>query len=256
LTALLRPIESSFEYLFRTSGGVLLLLVQSLLAVRLRGTDLARLLRQCYVIGVQTLPLAALIGLFTGMIIALNIGLPLADFGQEARLGGFLGLGMVREFAPVFTAFIVAARVGAAMTAELGAMTVGDEVNALRSLGISPVRFLAAPRIVATILMNPMLTMFALATGLFGGLIVAETVLDVPASLYWRRVFDFVDFHEAWIGLLKTLIFGAIISGVCVYKGLTTTGGAEGVGSSTTRGVVISLTMILVADFIVFRALA
>lgn len=251
-----KKLEETFEALFIASGGMLVLLALSLASIRATPRDIRRYLRQCFRVGVHTMPLAALIGLFTGMIISLNIGLPLKDFGQEAQIGGFLGLAMVREFAPVFTAFIVAARVGAAMSAELASMTVSDEVNSLRSLGISPTRFLAMPRIVATITMNPLLTAYALGTGLLGGLIVATSVLGVPAGVYWMRVYDFLDFRELRIGLFKTVIFGALIGTICVYKGLTARGGAEGVGTATTRGVVISLTMILVADFIVFRAMA
>ncbi len=248
-------IEKAFLNLFVTSGGVLVLFVHSLLEIRFRAGDMRRLLRQMVVIGVQTLPLAVMIGFFTGMIIALNVGVPLKEFGQEDRIGTFLGLAMVREFGPVFTAFILAARVGAAMAAELGTMIVGEEVDSLRVLGIKPVRYLAMPRIVASLLMNPILTTYATTTGLFGGMLLAEVYLGVPREQFWYRVYEFMDWEEIRTGLIKSLVFGALYSSICVYYGLKTTGGAEGVGQSTTRAVVISLTMILVSDFLLTRAL-
>ncbi len=252
---MIASIEQIFKNLFVTSGGVLLLFVQSLLDIRFRTGDIQRLLRQMVVIGVQTLPLAMMIGFFTGMIIALNVGIPLREFGQEDRIGTFLGLAMVREFGPVFTAFILAARVGASMTAELGTMAVGEEVDTLRVLGIKPTRYLAMPRIVASLLMNPILTTYATATGLFGGMLLAEVYLGVPREQFWMRVFEYMDWSEIGTGLTKAFVFGALYSTICVYYGLKTTGGAEGVGRSTTRAVVISLTMILVSDFLLTRAL-
>jgi phospholipid/cholesterol/gamma-HCH transport system permease protein len=253
--AMFASIERLFQNLFVTSGGVTLLFIQSLLDIRLRPTDVHRLLRQMVVIGVQTLPLAMMIGFFTGMIIALNVGVPLQEFGQEDRIGNFLGLAMVREFGPVFTAFILAARVGAAMTAELGTMAVGEEVDSLRVLGIKPSRYLAMPRIVASLLMNPILTTYATATGLFGGMLLAQVYLGVASEQFWFRVFEYMDWEEIRTGLIKAIVFGGLYSSICVYYGLKTTGGAEGVGRSTTRAVVISLTMILVADFLLTRAL-
>jgi len=247
-------IESTFTRLFLASGGVAMLFVQSLADIRLRIPDRRRILRHMMEFGVHSLPLASLIGLFTGMIIAYNIGIPMKDFGQEDRIGTVLGVAIMREFAPVFTAFIVAARVGAAMTAELGTMAVSEEVDSLRVLGIRPTQFLAMPRIVASLIMNPLLTVYSTATGLLGGFIVARTVFDVPSNLFWVRVYRSLDdFEDMRTGLVKSLVFAALISSICVYNGLVTKGGARGVGASTTRAVVVSLTMILVADLIILN---
>ncbi|MCB2154742.1 ABC transporter permease [bacterium] len=248
-------IENAFQTLFATSGGIFVLFVQSLLNIRFRAGDLSRLFRQMLQIGVYSLPLAAMIGFFTGMIFSLNIGLPLQDYGAIDRLGSILSVAIVREFAPVFTAFIVAARVGAAMTAELGTMAVSEEVDTLRVLGIPPARFLAMPRVVGSLIMNPLLTVYSTATGLIGGWVLATAYFRIPSSVFWIRTFNTVDLEEITHGLIKALVFGALYSTICVYHGLSTTGGAEGVGRSTTRAVVVSLTMILVADFLLTRAM-
>ncbi len=246
-------IESAFGRLFTISGGVVLVFGQSLLEFRLSRHDVRRLLTQMMRIGVHTLPLAAMIGLFTGMIFALNMGLPLKDFGIEDRIGSILGVAIIRELAPVFTAFIIAARVGAAMTAELGTMAVSDEIDSLRVLGIRPMRYLAMPRIVASMIMNPLLTVYSTATGLVGGMLLSKTYLGVAPTIFWDRVLSATDFKEINTGLMKALAFGALYSAICVYHGMNTRGGAEGVGRSTTRAVVVSLTMILVADFLLTR---
>lgn len=248
-------IESAFGRLFLVSGGVLLLFFQSLGQLRLTSRDMKRLLRQMVSIGVNTLPLAAAIGFFTGMIFALNMGIPLRDFGVQDTIGGILGVAIVRELAPVFTAFILAARVGAAMTAELGTMAVSEEVDSLRVMGIRPSRYLAMPRIVSSLIMNPLLTVYSTATGLTGGALLSYAYLGVSHQTYWDRVFRIVDMREVSTGLAKALAFGALYSTICVYHGLTTTGGAEGVGRSTTSSVVMSLTAILVADFLLTRAM-
>lgn len=247
--------ENAFARLFAHSGSILILFGQSLADIRIGRHDMQRILRQMMNIGVQTLPLAAMIGLFTGMIFSLNMGIPLRDFGVEDRIGSILGVAIVRELAPVFTAFIIAARVGASITAELGTMAVTDEVNSLRVMGIRPTRYLAMPRILASLLMNPLLTVYSTACGLLGGMVLASSYLGVSPEVFWDRVLNSMDLKEINTGLIKALVFGGLYSTICVYYGLTTTGGAQGVGRSTTRGVVVSLTMILIADFLLTRAL-
>ena len=248
-------IETVFGALFYHSGSVLLLFVHALTLVRATRNDLRRLLRQMVSIGVNTLPLALMIGLFTGLIFSLNMGIPLEDFGVEDRIGSILGVALVRELAPVFTAIILAARVGAAMTAEIGTMSVSAELDSLRVMGVNPTRFLAMPRIVASLIMNPLLTVYSTAAGLIGGQLLSHTYFGIPASLFWERVFQEVTMKEINTGLLKALVFGALYSTICVHFGMTCQNGAQGVGQSTTRAVVASLTMILIADFLLTRAL-
>lgn len=248
---MLATIESLFGRMFLLAGGTLMLFVRALASIRFRRGDRARILRQMTEFGVNSFPLATLIGFFTGLIIALNIGLPMMTYGQQGQIGTFMGLAMVREFGPVFTAFIIAARVGSAMTAELASMSVTEEVDSLRVMGLRPSQHLAMPRIVAGLVMNPLLTIYSTAAGLVGGMVLSTTVLGVSGQLYWDKVITGLDMHELSTGLTKAVVFGAVITSVCVYKGLATTGGARDVGQSTTRAVVISLTMILVADFII-----
>ncbi len=250
-----KTVESSFERLFTVCGGVVICLVCAVAAFRLRGTDLRRLLRQMVFIGVQTFPIAIVFGLFTGMIFSLNLGLPLMDFGVEDRIGTALGVSLVRELAPVFTAFILAARVGASIAAELGTMSVSEEIDSLRVMGIDPNRYLAMPRIVGAILISPLLTVYSCAAGMIGGLLLARSYFNVGSTMFWTRVLESVDMKEISTGLLKAVVFAALYSSICVYFGMTTRGGAEGVGRSTTRAVVVSLSAILVADFLLTRAL-
>lgn len=247
-------IERGFGHLFLVSGGCMLLFAQSLGDVRLGRRDIQRLVHQMVVIGVNTLPLAVMIGLFTGMIFALNTGIPMRDYGLESNIGNALGVALVRELAPVFTAFVLAARVGAAMTAELGTMAVSEEIDSLRVMGIRPTRFLAMPRIVASLIMNPLLTVYSTGAGLLGGMVLCETYFNVPYMVFWDGMLATMDMQEINTGLTKAFVFGALYSTICVYFGMTASGGAEGVGRATTRGIVSSLTMILVADFVLTRA--
>lgn len=251
----LRQLEMLAGRTFLIAGGTTLLFLQSLADIRFGATDRRRILKQFQSIGVNSLPLAAGIGLFTGMIFALNFGIPLRNYGTETEIGGILGLAIVRTLAPVFTAFILAARIGSAMTAELGTMAVSDEIDSLRVMGIKPTRYLAMPRILASIIVNPLLTAYSAAMGIAGGLILSQTYLGVPPEIFWERLYRFMDMKEITTGLTKSIVFGAMYSSICVYYGLTTRGGAEGVGRSTTNAVVVSLTMILVADFIITRFL-
>ena len=246
-------LEKGFGELFMVSGGVLLLFGQSLAEVRLARRDVYRLLRQMVGIGVNTLPLAVMIGLFTGMIFALNMGMPMQEYAMENNIGGVLGVALVRELAPVFTAFILAARVGAAMTAEIGTMAVSEEIDSLRVIGIRPTRYLAMPRVVASLIMNPLLTVYSTAAGIFGGMVLSRTYFGVGYPVFWDSMFNAIDMKEIGTGLMKALVFGGLYSTICIYYGMTAAGGAEGVGRATTRAVVTSLTMILIADFLVTR---
>jgi len=255
MVAAWKTVEAFFHALFYNSGAVLVRFLHSLACLRLTSNDVRRILGQMAIVGMHTLPIATVFGLFTGMIFSLNLGLPLRDFGVEDRIGSALGVALVRELAPVFTAFILAARVGAAMAAELGTMSVSDEIDSLRVMGIDPDRYLAMPRIVASLVINPLLTVYSCAAGFVGGKLLAWSYFDVSAQIFWDRVFDSVDLKEINTGLLKALVFAGLYSSICVHFGMTTRGGAEGVGRTTTRAVVVSLSAILLADFLLTRAL-
>ncbi|MCC5875211.1 MAG: ABC transporter permease [Candidatus Sumerlaeia bacterium] len=249
----LSEFERKVGMIYAATGGMLILLVRAFMEIRLGRNERGRLLRQMVIVGWQTVPLALLIGLFTGMTVALGTGLVLAGFGQQVFIASIVAESMVKEMGPVFTAFIIAARVGAAMTAELGTMAVNDEVDVLRVLGISVNRYLVMPRIVAAVTMTPALTAYAVCLGLLGGYVVAGPYFGVSWVTYKAEAFRVLTTEEVLKGLSKGVFFGAVYSSVCCYFGLQTRGGAEGVGKATTSGVVISLSGILVTNYLLTR---
>jgi phospholipid/cholesterol/gamma-HCH transport system permease protein len=250
---ILKRIQDFFLDLFVTAGGMVLLLVECILELRYVFANPRRILTQLLEVGCNTLPLASMIALFTGMITALQTGVELKNLGLQEQIGTIVGLSLVREMGPVFTAFIVAARVGAAWAAELGTMSVSEEIDALRSLGIRPVRFLAMPRFFSAITMQPLLTVYSIVVGMWGGALVSVNYLGVSQTIYYKKMYDSLDMHDLALGLWKAFVFGVLFSIVCCYTGLTTKNGAEGVGRSTTRSVVMSLSLILVADYFISR---
>lgn len=253
MVGIISKTEDLFERMFLISGGIMLLFLNSVGEIRNIRRNLDKLLRQMLEVGFNTLPLASLIGLFTGMIVALESGLELKELGLEYIVASIVGFSMMREMGPVITAMISAGRVGAAMAAELGTMTVNEEVDALRSMGINPVRFLVMPRFLATLLMQPLLTMYAVVIGIWGGSIISMSLFRIPTDQFMRSIYRVLDTEDIVFGLSKTLIFATMYSIISCYMGLTAERGAEGVGRSTTRAVVISLTMILIADYFIGR---
>lgn len=246
-------IDRVFAGLFITSGDMVLLFGHSLVESRHAVRKMSEVLRQMRLIGYNTLPLTAMVGLFTGMIVALQTGIELKNFGLQQIVGGIVGLSVTREMGPVITAFIIAGRVGAAMAAELGTMKVGEEIDALRAMGIAPERFLVMPRVVATLIMQPILTVYSVVIGVWGGALISATYLGVSSDIYWHRLKSSVEMGDFMAGILKALVFGAITVTVCCQQGIATEGGAAGVGRSTTRAVVVTLTMILISDYLLTR---
>jgi len=165
-------------------------------------------------------------------------------------LSGVILRGVVIELGPVLTALVIGGRVGAAIAAELGTMKVTEQIDALRAMGISPVRYLVAPRILAALVMLPVLTIYSDAIAIFGGYVVAVASLDVPSPVYLRGLQEFFRLKDLLSGLLKAVFFGGIIGMMGCYFGFQTEGGAEGVGRATTRAVVSSCVLILVLDYV------
>lgn len=212
-------------------------------------------MKQMTEVGWDTLPLGLLIGLFTGMTVALGVGLVAQEWNQEQVIASVVAESMIKEMGPVFTAFIIAARVGAAMTAELGTMAVNEEISVLRVVGIRVYRYLAMPRVIAALIMTPALTAYSTLVGLIGGGIVSNTYFGVSWTVYQNETFRYITLDELYKAFLKAMVFGGIYSAVCIYKGITTTGGAEGVGRSTTSAVVVSLAGILISNYLLSRFL-
>jgi len=203
---------------------------------------------QMATIGVNSLSLVMITVCFSGMVLALYSSLTLVKWGVGGYIGGGLALSITREVAPILTAVVVAARAGSAIAAELGTMKVTEQIDALRSLALNPVEVLVAPRILASVIVFPMLTAFAIFTGTGGGYVVA-VMNGVPSGSFAESIRRLVCGHDISMGLLKAAIFGLVVSVVCCQQGMRTTGGATGVGRSTTNAVVISIVMVYILNF-------
>ncbi|MDR1696044.1 MAG: ABC transporter permease [Endomicrobium sp.] len=200
--------------------------------------------------GWRSFPIIFLTSFFTGMVLALQMGSSTANlFNEPVYVGMIVGFSLVLELGPVLTAVVVAGRIGAAITAEIGTMKVTEQLDALYTLGTNPIKYLAVPRFVACILMLPLLTAMANIIGIYGGLIVTVTTWDVPSGVYWNDILSFMTAGTFFHGFIKSFFFAFIIVSVACHKGFSTEGGAEGVGKATTSSVMISLVMILVSDY-------
>lgn len=238
-------------------GEMVVLFLQTVYFFREAPRNLSSIFTQMLIIGYETLPVASVMAFFVGMVLALQTGVELNKYGGQDIIGAIVGHSMVRELGPVMTSFLVAGRAGSAMAAELGVMKVYEEIDALITLDIHPVRYLAMPRLIASILCVPLLVLYADAVGIIGGAIISNLhpQIFVSYSTYYDSLQDALKLSEIGNGLIKSFAFGGIIALVCCYVGLKTTGGARGIGQSTTRSVVLSFMLILVADYVLTRLL-
>lgn len=209
--------------------------------------------RQLYVAGIDSLPVITVVALFIGMILALQLGIELHRYNQEARIGSAVMVSMLREMGPFITGLIMAACVGSAMAAQLGTMTVNDEIAALETMSIDPLRFLMTPRLVAIAVMAPILSFYTCMIGMLGGGIVGMTQVNVPWPQYLSNALEFAEVKDLYVGLLKAFLFGLVIGIVACYEGFTTTQGAVGVGQATRRSVITSFLLILIIGYFVTR---
>lgn len=214
-------------------------------------------LRQLFICGVSTIPVTMVVSVFTGMILALNGGITLADFGQEALIGRIVTISMTREMGPFMTALILAASVGSGMAAELGTMKVSEEIDALEIMAIPPSRFLVLPRLVAMAIMTPVLTVYTSLVGILGAAVVSKSQYGVSYLRFKTEALFALTSKDMYTGLLKAFIFGVVIAIVGCSQGLRTRGGAIGVGLATRRAVVMSYLLIIIlgyyVTFIFFR---
>lgn len=206
------------------------------------------ILYQMVFAGTQSVLIVFFVSLFTGIVIAMQSAYQLADFGAVIYIAPMVSIGMARELGPVFTALVVTGRVGSAITAELGTMKVSEQIEALEVMALDPVRFLVVPRFLALLIMLPCLTIMSDIIGVLGGMLVGVFDLGLNAHRYWRFTFDFLTWKDVWTGLIKSIAFAGVISMVSCYVGLDTRGGAEGVGKSTTRSVVLCFILIILFD--------
>jgi phospholipid/cholesterol/gamma-HCH transport system permease protein len=200
-------------------------------------------------IGWRSLSIVTLTALSMGMVLALQLGNFLERFGAKMFVSRIVGVSLVREMAPILTALMLAGRVGAGITAELGTMAVTEQIDAVRALGASPIRVLIVPRLLAVMVMLPILTMIADFVGILGGLFISTTELRVSSDFYWNSLLYGMVMNDLFSGLGKSLFFAYFIGIIACYNGLHTTGGADGVGRATTATVVAASITILIADF-------
>ena len=207
-----------------------------------------RVFEQAKKAGFDSLPIVSLIALFIGFIFALQTAYFMQRIGSELYIASLVALSIVRELGPVITALIVAGRVGAAITAELGSMQVTEQIDALETLATNPIKYLVVPRFLALTLMLPLLTLYADFIGILGSYMICVFKLGISSSMYIRVTTESIFYKDLFTGLFKTIFFGMIISLVSCYEGFHVKGGAEGVGQATTRAVVFSFIMIIIAD--------
>jgi len=217
--------------------------------------DLRQLVRQMVRVGVDSLPVVLLTALFTGMVMALQTFATLKRVNAEGFVGTLVALSMVRELSPVISSLLIAGRCGSAMGAELGTMRVTEQIDALEVLATDPVHYLMVPRVWATVLMLPLLIVFADVVGIVGGYLISVVYFGANPVAYMENSFRFMDWDDVTSGLIKAAVFGGIIAVVGCQKGYFTRGGAEGVGRSTTRAVVLASIAILISDFFLTKIL-
>ncbi len=241
-----RPIKLFIE----ESGKIMLLFLSALTWLVRPPLRLRLIAKQMEFVGVQSLSVVMITAAFAGMVLALQTYYGFRMFGGESLVGATVALSLTRELGPVFTALMVTGRAGSAMAAELGTMKVTEQVDALYTMSVNPVQYLIVPRIMAAVLMVPILTILADFIGVVGGYFVGVHLLGINSGIFMARIVEFVDMDDITNGLIKSAFFGLILSLIGTYKGFYTTGGAEGVGKATTEAVVYASVSILISDYI------
>ena len=256
MTRLLEAIGRAVLRIFEEFGGFFSMLGRvAFWAVR-PPYDVRELLRQMVRVGFDSIPVVLVTTLFTGMVLALQTVNGFARFHAENLVGSVVALSLTRELAPVLTALMVTGRVGSAMAAELGTMRVTEQIDALTALATEPVQYLIVPRVTASVLMMPLLVIMGDAVGIYGGYLVAVQLLGANPVAYLDNSFQFLHVSDDVVsGIIKAAVFGLVFSLIACVRGYMTTGGAEGVGRSTTRAVVSGSLTVLVVDFFLTKLL-
>lgn len=236
-------------------GAAVIFFAKSFLMI-FRPRQFASIVQQIFFIGAKTVNIVVLVALFTGMVIGLQLYYTLAKFGSVGVLGSGVALSIIRELGPVLTAIMITARAGSSMTAEIGIQRISEQIDALHTMRIDPLRYLISPRIAASIISFPLLTALFDMVGIIGGYIGGVVLLGVNAGAYFYRVQSSVELEDITGGFIKALVFAVIVATICCYQGYFThmrsdSYGAKSVSLSTTSAVVLSCISILVADYIV-----
>jgi phospholipid/cholesterol/gamma-HCH transport system permease protein len=236
-------------------GAVAIFFILAFLKIfRLR--QIGEIIQQVFYIGARSSNIVMLVALFTGMVLGLQLFYTLIKFGSEGVLGSVVALTLIRELGPVLTAIMITARAGSAMTAEIGVLRISEQIDALYTMRIDPIRYLISPRIAAAIISFPLLTAFFDLVGIVGGYITGVLLMGVNGGSYFYRIHSYVDMTDIRGGFIKSLVFAVIVSVTCCYMGYfthlrTDAYGAKSVSLSTTSAVVVSCVMILVSDYVV-----
>jgi len=202
-------------------------------------------------VGLNSIVIVFFVDLFTGIVLGMQSAYLLQKMGAEIYISSLVSISLCRELSPVLTALVVAGRAGSSIAAELGTMKVTEQIEALETMAIHPIRFLVVPRFLALLVMVPALTVLGDLSGIFGGFLVGTGSLDISSDLYMQITFKYLELKDIYTGLLKAVIFGIIIALVSCHEGLNAKGGAEGVGRATTRSVVLSFILVIVFDCVV-----
>lgn len=248
LRNLARLIGRRFVEFVRYSGGASILLGETLFWIPMPPLRRKQIVEQMSKIGVDSLPIVSLISLFTGMVLALQSAYQMQKISAEIYIASLVALSMVRELGPVLTALIVAGRIGASITAEIGTMKVTEQIDALETLATNPVKYLVVPRFLALMIMIPLLTLYADVIGGLGGYLIGVHKLDITHAMYMKMTWKALKYKDVYTGLIKSVFFAAIICIIACYEGMRAEGGAEGVGRATTSSVVTSFILIISSD--------
>lgn len=233
------------------AGGVSIMFIQMTAAIFRPPFRFKLIVKQMEFIGYKSVPIVILTGAFTGMVFGLQSYIGFKNFGAETMTGSIVAMAMIRELGPVLSSIMVAARAGSAITAEIGTMKVTEQIEALYALAVDPIHYLAVPRMVAAMIVVPLLNGVCILCGLLGGYFVNVTLMDVNATVYYENMIQFSDARDILDSTIKALVFGIIIASVSCFNGFRTQTGAEGVGRATTTAVVESCVLILMFDYII-----
>lgn len=234
-------------------GGSFNLLYASLIGCFRRPFYFRLLIEQCYILGVKSSSIVFITALSTGMVMSLQFGFGLERFGGKLYVPKVVGLSIMRELGPVLTCLMIAARVGSGIAAELGSMNVTQQIDAIRALGTDPIKRLVIPRVLALLIMTPLLTVFADLVGIFGGMFISNAELFIHPDFYYHEAILSLKTSDFLVGILKTSFFGLLIALTGCYYGMKTQGGTQGVGQATTKSVVTASLLIVVTDFVMTK---
>jgi len=244
---------SALHRLLVKFGDINLLALRTFGAMLKRPFEFGEIGYQIYRLGVESTSIALLTAIFTGMVLALQFGYAMTKFGATMYVGNVVSISILRELGPVLTALMVGGRIGAGMTAELGSMAVTEQIDAMRGLGADPVKKLIVPRVLASMIIMPLLTTVSDLIGIFGAMVLSKAEFNISFYFFYNKMFESLAMGDYVSGIAKSIFFGYFIAMIACFYGFNTRGGTEGVGVATTRTVVATSVNTLLADFILTK---